>query len=288
MTDFFTSDNGILGIEALLTWNGFLWTDREEETGYVHLVEVVGPHDGPDHEDPRAPKVGRIGETPFPTMPLGVTYVFKGEARAQSLPGLRAFGTALRAAFADVRTEGEMTVVAHEDLGGPAGVFHAKRMPGGLQMPDRQATTRWSRPFTLGLRLSDPRVYFPSLAVDETGSDDVEVTNEGSAPADPVITLEDVTGVGDDLRVAVTNAALTAGELTAGALRLMFRQVPEGTMVIDFSARTAMVDGEHVELVVAESDWWDSFVYGIEPGATVTIAQLGADSIQVEFTPAAW
>lgn len=270
MTDLFSIDHGILGIEALWSWNGLLFTDRED-AAHVHLMKVTGPHDSADHEDPRAPKVGRIGETAFPTSPLGVTYVLEGEARAQSLPGLRAFQTVLRAAFRPVRTEGEMTVVAHEDLGGPAAVFHARPMPAGLQMPDRQAAVRWSRPFTLGLRLSDPRAYFPDLAVDETGSSDVTVTNVGSAPADPVLTLA---GAADDVVVS------------DGTNTLTFADVPAGTLIIDFAARTAKVGAENCRLVVADSDWWDSFVDAIAPGATVTIAQTGATSIQAEFTPA--
>jgi hypothetical protein len=271
MPDLFDIDDGILGIEALWTWNGWLWTDRQADE-HVHLIKLVGPHDGPDHADPRAPKIGRIGERAFPTSSLGVTYVFEGEARAKTLPGLRAFGTMLRAAFADVRSEGEMSVQAHADLGGPAGVFHARRMPGGLQMPDRQGTVRWSRPFTLGLRLSDPRVYFPALAVDVTGSP-AAVTNVGTAPADPLLTLAGAAG-----DVVVTDGTRT----------LTFVDVPAGTMVIDFAARTAKVGAVHCKLVVADSDWWDSHVDGIAAGATVSIAETGATSVRVQFTPAVW
>jgi hypothetical protein len=161
-----------------------------------------------------------------------------------------------------------MELLVHASAGGPAGMFTADVLE--LDPPEVQASNYYRRSFTLGMRLSDPRIYFPSLAVDET---DAAVTNPGTAPADPVITIAGVSG---DVTV------------TDGTRTLTFRSAPAGDLVIDFGARTAKSAGYHVEVVTAYSDWWDANVDGIAPGATVTITQTGGTSAQVQFTPAVW
>lgn len=274
MPDLFDIDSGVLGIEALWTWDDALLLNDQTAADHFHISKVTGLLGGADHEDPRAKKVGRIGENVYPTSPGGVTVVLEGELRSQTLPGLRSFGRALRGAFADLRAERPMDIAPHVDLGGPTGRFHARQLPDGLTLDDIQQTTRWSRKATLGLRLSDPRVYFSALAVDVTG-DPAIVTNPGSAPADPILILAGASG-----NVTVDNGTNT----------LSFTGVPSGTLIIDFAARTARIfGGDNVQLVVADSDWWDSFVDGIPAGATsLAINQTGATSVQVTFTPADW
>lgn len=268
MPDLFDIDSGALGIEAIWTLNGSLVLNDPAADAHVQLIKVTGLHALPDHEDPSAPKVGRIGEHLYPTSPGGKTAVVTGAMRAVSLPALRAFGRALMGELTRFSTTSYVDIAPHADLGGPAGRFYGR--PLQLDPDDYQRLVSWSRDVVIGWRLHDPRVYFPSLAVDVTGSPAV-VTNAGSAPADPVLTL-----------------AGAAGDITVsdGTHTLVFRNVPAGTLVIDFAARTAKVGAVNCELVVATSDWWDSFVDGIAGGATVSIAETGATSVRVQFTPA--
>lgn len=168
-----------------------------------------------------------------------------------------------------------MSVAAHADLGGLTGTFTARAL--ALTMDEVQATTLWRRPFALSLRLPDPRVYFPSLAVDVTHATAAAVTNSGTAPADPVITIESVSAGTVSITDGTRDLVFTVAPAEAG-----------GDLIVDFAARTAKVGTAHVELVVADSDWWDSFVDGIAPGATVTVTQAGGTSVQVQFTPATW
>ncbi len=261
---------GVRGIEALWTLDGtFALNDRDDDA-YFDLGKISGLFSGADHEDPRAKKVGRPGENFYPTSAAGKTVVLEGQLRATTLPGMRTFGTALRGVLAELRREIAVDIAPHPDIGGAAARFYCRALQHDLD--DVQEVIAWRRRGPIGLRLSDPRVYFPSLAVDVVGSP-AAVTNVGSAPVDPVLTL-----AGADGDVTVTDGTHT----------LSFRTGGSGTLVVDFAARTAKLGANNVELVVADSDWWDSFVDGIAPGASVSIAQAGATSVRVQFTPAAW
>jgi hypothetical protein len=273
MTDMFDIDSGVLGLEAIWTWSvgSFVLNDQAAKPEWFVITRVTGLFDGPDHESPADKRVGRIGENFRPASAGGKTIVIEGEARSLTIDGLRTMCRGLRGAFAPQAVEGVMAIAPNAAVGGPTGGINCR--PIALQMDEVQATQTWRRPFILSLRASDPRVYFPSLAVDETGSSSVSVTNDGSAPADPVVTITGASG-------AVT--------LSDGTRTLTWADVPSGTLIVDFAKRTAKVGTDHAPLVVASSDWWDSFVDGIAPGATVTIAQTGGTGIEVQFTPAVW
>jgi hypothetical protein len=273
VTDLFDIDSGVLGLEAIWTWSvgSFVLNDQAAKPEWLIIQRVTGLFDGPDHEAPADKRVGRIGENFRPASAGGKTVVIEGEARSLTLEGLRSMCRGMRAAFAPQAVEGVMAIAPNVALGGPTGGISCR--PIALQMDEIQANDTWRRPFILSLRASDPRVYFPSLAVDETGSSSASVTNDGSAPADPVVTI---TGASGDVTVS------------DGTRTLTFVDVPSGTLIVDFAKRTAKVGSDFAPLVVASSDWWDSFVDGIAPGATVTITQTGGTGIEVEFTPAVW
>lgn len=272
MTDLFDIDSGVLGLEAIWTWSGgVVLNDQAAKPEWCIIQRVTGLFDGPDHDAPADKRVGRIGENFRPASAGGKTLVLEGEARSLTLPGLRSMSRGLRAAFAPSLVEGVMSIAPNVAVGGPTAGINCR--PIALQMDEAQATSYWRRPFILSLRASDPRVYFPALAVDESDASAALVTNDGSAPADPVVTI---TGASGDVT------------LTDGTRVLTFTDVPSGTLVVDFAARTAKVGSAHAPLVVADSDWWDSFVDGIAPGATVTITQTGGSGVQVEFIPAVW
>lgn len=272
MTDLFDIDSGVLGLEAIWTWSGgVVLNDQAAKPEWFVIQRITGLFDGPDHEAPADKRVGRIGENFRAASAGGKTIVIEGEARSLTIDGLRSMSRALRAGFAPSAAEGVMAIAPHAAVGGPTGGINCR--PIALQMDEAQATSYWRRPFILSLRASDPRVYFPSLGVDVTNSTAAVVTNTGSAPADPLVTIAGASG-------DVT--------LSDGTNVLTFTDVPSGSLIIDFAKRTAKVGSAHAPLVVASSDWWDNFVDGIAAGATVTVTQTGGSGVRVQFLPAAW
>lgn len=264
----YTIAHGVLGLEGIHTLAGVALSPP-----LYRLKELPGLHDLADREDPRTKKVGRPGENDYDASEGGKTVGYVGDLDAGDPATLLASGQALRAALA--RGLITITVVPNPldpfaDVASPTWQYTAKTL--SAIIPDTWAKLRFTREFTLMLRMSDPRFYVPAAAVDVTG-DPAVVTNLGDAPADPVITIAGASG---DVTV------------TDGTHTLTFRNCPSGSLVLDFAEHTAMVGSAHVELVPADSDWWDSFVDGIEGGAAVTIAQTGGSSVRVQFTPGSW
>jgi len=270
----FTIDSGVLGLEAVWTPSPgtVVLNNQAAQPEWIRLSQITGLFDGPDHETPADKKIGRVGELFRPSSPGGKTVVLEGEIRVNTLANLRATGRALRATFAQAATEATMSLAPNAAIGGPTGTFTYR--PLALTMDEVQPTQYWRRPFQLSLRLSDPRVYFPSLAVDVTHATAAVVTNAGSAPADPVVT--------------VTVTATGTKTISDGTRTLTFLAVPVGSLVVDFAKRTAKVGAVNVQLDVAASTWWDSHVEGIAGNTTKTITQTGGTQVRVQFTPAAW
>lgn len=283
MTDLFNIAHGAGGLFEVHQWNGDLELNVQDRIvddapvrDRIIVTKIGGLHALGDHEDPRSPHRARIGETPYPTSQNGITRPYEGAIVAPTMPLLRALRTRMLAAFSDLSAEGYMDIIPQVGDTSPTARFYAK--PLQLDIDDEITTDPnglFSRAYLLGLRASDPRKYFPSLAVSETGTSSVAVTNAGDAPADPVITI---TGASGD--VAISDGTRT----------LTFADVPSGTLIVDFasSPRTAKVSTTNVALDVPNSDWWDPFVQGIAAGATVTVAQTGGTGITVAFTPATW
>lgn len=276
MPDLFTIAHGAGGLWEIHEWHGGYGSPLQLNTEAgddprIYVQRIPGLHALPDRPDPRQRKVARIGETPFPTSPDGKTVTYEGEIKASSVPVLRELRTAMLAAFADTVNEGYMDLLPQSADSSPAGRFYGKVL--ALDPPEELGGPKgFDRAFTLSFRLSNPRIFFPDLAVDVTGNP-AAVTNTGSAPAEPVITVAGAAGT-------VT--------LTDGTRLLTFLGVPSGALVVDFAARTAKVGTTCCELDVANSDWWDPFVDGIAAGAAVSIAQTGGTGVQVQFTPATW
>lgn len=277
MPDLFDITHGAGGLWEIHTWNSALalnaaQVDEEDDpvVDRIIVTRITGLHSLPERADPRASKVGRIGEFAYPTSWLGKTVVYEGLIQASSTASLRLQRAALLAAFSDPALEGQMDIDIAGDVGGPPSRFYAKPMQLDVvdEIPSDGAP--FNRVFTLGLRLSDPRIYFPSLEVSGPGA---SVVNPGTAPADPIIT---VAGASGDVVVS------------DGSRTLTFVNCPSGSLVIDFAARAAQVGSTLVELVPATSDWWDSHVPGIAGGATVAITQSGGSSVAVTFLPADW
>jgi hypothetical protein len=273
MPDLFDISHGAGGIWELHKWNGSLELNTEIEDGDGYLLSSIDPGFGALAEIPNRTnsKVGRPGENFNPASPGGITRVYKGEIRGANTPSLRHLRTALIAAFGDTTTYGTMDLIPFVGIGdnSPTARFYAVVL--SLDPPEEITSNRFDRDFTLVLRQVDPRIYYLELAVDETGNP-ATFTNPGSAPSDPVLHVAGASGT-----VVVSDGTRT----------LTFRNCPSGTLDIDFGARTAKVGAAPVELVTPSSDWWDSHVPGIPPGAG-SISQTGGSSVRVTFIPATW
>jgi hypothetical protein len=273
MTDLYDITYGAGGL-----WEVHRWTSASGRVFDLNVQDVTegatvdqntGLHALPEQDGQRTKRPGRTVEQSRQHTFGGKTATYTGQIKGASVPLMRLTRTAMLAAFGDTRP-GTMDMLVHADVGGPTGQFFAEVIE--LDPPEVQSSRYYERSYSLGLRLTDPRIYFPSLAVEEADSTTATVTHLGTAPVDPVI--------------IITGASGTVS-LTDGTHALWFADVPAGDLVVDFAARSATVDDVAVPLVVSDSDWWDPFIEGLQPGTTA-IAQTGGSGITVAFTPAVW
>lgn len=129
--------------------------------GLYRITGITGLSSLGDSEDNRDLRVGGVGEVARLSERRGKTVVYEGKIKAGSLLELREAETALRAAFADQSAEGRMDLSAHPDnteLEGQTAKFLEARAL-NCDIIDQQTSKKWERPFVIGLRMSDPRVF---------------------------------------------------------------------------------------------------------------------------------
>ena len=125
------------------------------------LNRISGLKDLADPQDVRDNKVGADGETTRLSRRRGKTVVYEGTLQARGLREMREAESALSQAFADMKTEGKMTVSWHphnydfNDLG--ERYFYGK--PLTCVIIDVQERHRYFRPFVLSLRMSESVYY---------------------------------------------------------------------------------------------------------------------------------
>lgn len=125
------------------------------------LTRITGLTSLGESEDNRDKRVRSIGEIARLSKRRGRSIVYEGEIIANGLLQLREAESMLREAFADQTSEGRMDLAAHPDnkelAGQSAKFFEARAL--NVDIIDAQASKRYSRPFVVGLRTSDPRVF---------------------------------------------------------------------------------------------------------------------------------
>lgn len=292
-----TIEQGILGLEAYFVWNGSTVL-HGQTLPRARVTKIQGLHSLPDADDNRASRTAAIGEVAYPSLARGKTIVYEGVLQAATLSDLRELEASLRSAFADRSNEGSMAHVPYEDYigeGGDDGYWFYTARVLQLDVPEEQlfdataVPSPYQRPFTLGLRMSDPRVYWNEEVSEGPDSSDVTVENLGIAPTDPVVEVG-ITGTGlHDVTIssdAPHQLELVDVDLTG---------LGAGRIVFDFAARTiefittvgAEVTDIAYSLDVATSDWWDAGIPGLSPGQS-TVEQSGGDDITVTFRHASW
>lgn len=279
MTTVYDITHGSGGLWEVHLWDGGFELNLQSGVDRIWIERISGLHALPDKDDPRSPRVGRIGENSYPSSPDGKTVTYEGELQASTLPLLRRMRTEFVAAFSpDESNDGERTMELFPQADAyhvsPTAFFTAKVL--GLEVgPEEQTSNhRYVRRFVLSLRLSDPRIYYEGLGVDVTHATAAVVTNVGDAPVEPYVNV-----------VVASPGTVTISD---GTYTLSFLNVPAGTLLVSFGDRTARVGSTPVELDVPNSDWWDSHVRGIPARSTKTITQTGGTSVRVTFTPATW
>jgi hypothetical protein len=283
-----TAEAGIPGLGARHVWRELVTLG--EWVGYPRykLRTIEGLHSLPDIEDLRDTPQSRIGEIPRPGRRRGKTIAYSGVVLAQSSPSLREAVSGLGGALAgeEELPEGKMRIVP---VTGSAFYYWARvaqfscdEAPVNSNRPSRG----WERGFTLALRLSDPRFYrepaAPTVSSAGTYPQTVTVTNEGTAPTDPILTWHG----------PATNPYVTRdGKWT---LRFNIVLASGQSLVVDFAKRQALQVGADKTSTLdhAASNWWNGGVSGLPPGASSL--QFGADTIaspaklDVDFSHAYW
>lgn len=236
----------IPGIEGLHSWTpaGASEPALTLGEGVYRIIGIIGLESLGDTEENADALVGAPGERQRPDQRRGKTVVYEGRIEAETKKEMREAASALRAAFADRSAPGRMDLAVHPDDEELAGVspkfLEAKVM--NCDIPDQQATKRWSRKFVIGLRAGDPRVWEES---GESGEASLEATDEevGLEVTPALDTRAPVL----DLALPATVAAIgvTVTNTTTG--KSLTVNVPQGwdgkDLTLDWSRRTVTDSG---------------------------------------------
>lgn len=275
LTPLTLPDPGILGIEGRHQWNdgvvlGDLTTDP-----HAHLSTIPGLFSIADPEDLRDVATGRPGEIPRRSDRRGKTITYNGEVRAHSLHAMRSLWTQIAGSFVPM-SEGRMVVRPHPSYTeGVTRYFRARCLTADPGDEEFDLNNYWpyQLPFAIGLRLSDARFYDPVSVEGDTspaGAGSLTLTNPGTAPADPLITVH------GPLPAAINLTNTTLGKV------LVFTGLSVASghyLQIDFASRRILLDGvtEYgARLNLVASDWWDAGVDGLKANAANTITISGS------------
>lgn len=279
--------DGPMGLEATHVWtpadgSPLVLNDRTV-LPCLRFDKIGGFNSLPDSDDNRAPRTARVGESVFPSLVRGKTITPEGRILGRSRSEVRQQRTALVTAFGQRDQEGVWSAVPNAALGSATDYWQTAGRVIGLEIDeDFQADvdampSPWQLGFLLTVRLSDPRWTWTDGQSAGPNSTQVTVTNQGSAPAELLIT------------VAGASGTVTVFNDTIGA-QLKFTGLPSGTLVIDTAARTALTgtDDAMPYLNSLLSNWWDRGVPALQADASNIIRQTGGSSITVAFKHTSW
>lgn len=276
----------IPGLEYRYRWNDEVWINRREVYPRVKLNRITGLSSIPELYGENEQATRRNGEIPRTAFRTGKTVTMEGAVQAESLDELREFVSEIEGAFYGT-SEGQMVATQHPDYGAVGRFFWGR--PVMLEIPEEQTVSAqradhgYSRPFSLGLRLSDPRVYdvvqiakdsslvatvggiafpitFPFEFEQATNQSGLAVIdNPGKLDTDAVIDLY------GPCRLPIIE------NLTIGAkLRFDNLEIATGDFIrVDFRNRVVLRNGADDwthKINLTASDWWDAGVPCLIPG----------------------
>lgn len=247
--------------------------------------------------------VGLVGERQPPRTTRGKTLTYNlrlqepgGASYADLLDDLAAYS----AAFQDRSTLGLMLMTPWEGLGDAPEAVELWASYGYIREFDSDDAQTWGpttapSPFRrepiLAFRQADGRWLNWNESgtpgepmVFSDGDDAVTVENTGTAETDPVITVAGVTD-GDDIHIGRDATGIYPEQ------SLWFRNLPAGTLVVNFTTRSAKIGSTDVtdHLDETNSDWWDPGVPAIPSGTFNVWRGPGAGgALTCSFFSARW
>lgn len=283
----------ILGVEGVHTWEtGLVINDRSEYPMY-RLRRISGLHATPDFDPISDNATGRIGEISRFQSRRGKTINYEGEVVAQSLAGLRTATGDLIAAFAGT-DELQMDVEPHPDYAGSdllARRFSARPLDVGVEddqtsIAPFKTSRGYERPFSVSLRMSDPRFYYPDITVEtqdtrETldGTGDIIVPSGETDPPDDQgleVTITNEGNYNTEARFIIEGRVwnpVISNETTGKFLAFTNQDLEAADdITIDTRRRRAMRGSDNKNIrykIVPESTWWDRGEVALVPGANV-------------------
>jgi hypothetical protein len=290
----------IVGVEGIHTWEtGLVLNDRLSGYPYYRVERIPGLRSAPDVNPQADPTPGRTGEKPRLTDRLGKTITYEGLVVARNIIDLERAYAELVAAFSGT-IEMRMVASPHPDYPGGSGSgdlpplptreFYARPLDAGgdeeQTAPAQSTSLGYERPFSLSLRLSDPRFYNPdtkdytsdvvgavdmddalgfpfvpgdSLSPPTADAINVVIHNDGTVDTDPIIRIN-----GPCTNPSVSN------RLTNEFLRFRNISVDDGDAIhLDFHERRATLANDDLNVrkrIDPASTWWDRGVVGLVPG----------------------
>jgi hypothetical protein len=276
----------------------------------IRVTKITGWNNRPEMEDRRDKLVGRPLRESFRRTQLeGKPITYEGIIEARNQVELESYQGEILAALSTVE---ELTINV-EDYYSSDVFFYRGRIT-ALDPPEEPPSSRirypYSRTFTLGIYMADPRKYLLTPVVAETGvipsdylpgqgillpftppvtlpaqpqqapaptntdPNTLTVENEGTAPTDPVFEFPTLTG-----------ASLIFRNESIGTRQLAFVGISGSLGVVDFDMRTYTIGGvdQVSRLDFSGSDWWDPGIDGLRAGTNFLRLVSGATSMRVRF-----
>jgi hypothetical protein len=309
----------IVGTEGIFTWeeNDLVLNDRLADVHYrVDTISGLRSLGELTLENDQSP--GRTGEAPRRSTRAGKVVTFEGRIIAnKTLVSLREAQGDLSAAFASTEVR-KMIAGPHGSYTGPelpTRSFHAIALTcdpdeGRIESPNRSRSGGYEMPFTLSMRLDDPRVYHEGVVVDEEDDTAAAVSGAG-VPFVPHTTVHSASAEGfelvlDNVGTAPADAIIyiygpivnpiISNETLGSFIRFRNLSIDDGDFItIDFRRRRIRrtADGANVRSKFDPvSTWWDQFGECLAPGENVIRLRgyrvLDGAKLRATFTPADW
>jgi hypothetical protein len=305
------------GLNAVHVINGLRVNDKMDELGVpilprMRVLKIDGWNNRANMESHRMVAVGRsMREIAQRTQLDGKPLVYSGVIEARNQPELEEYIGEVSAAFSSV----DELVINVEDYYSDD-IFFFRAGIEAFDPPEEPPGSMFvrypfSRTFTLGLYMNDPRKYFSLIQDVTTGalppgylpgsgvlvpfippvtlpSADLTVApptnsdpntviahNDGSMPTDPIIEVSNISG-----------STVTFRNESIGTRQLSFSGLGNGSLlVVDFYNRTVLLDGVDKSAALNEtaSDWWDPGVPGLKPGDNFLRLVSGGTSLRARY-----
>lgn len=275
----------IVGLEGIHESNG-IEMNKLGTWPRVFLERIPGLRDLPELIVVEDKLIGRVGVAPRASDRDGKVLTYEGQIQARTLGDLITYAEDVAHAFAG-NSEQLFTAKPADDYAGafalPTRWFYGR--PSSCQInteyPDsmRGPTKGYEAAFSMVVRLSDPRYYWPD-PITIAAAAAIDADNPGRADTEAVITIEGAAMTD----VTITNTSIDKQIVLAGI------DPAVDTIVIDSKRRTikrGSGDNLYEFYDPLNSTWWDRGIPFLQSGLNhLTKAGAGVATIAAEFYPA--